>query len=226
MRDGGRPLARSLFRVGVGRMKVKLSGSFRRYFVALDGSKRLADRLGDQLPSLLQKYRFRSIDTASNEMRSVGWTLPDGRVPRSFEEHDPWFGRKLYLGLRIDVKRIPAGALKVRRAEAEAAERQEVGEKIPPARRREIHEQLQTDLLSRSLPSTSVCPVLWDTTEGQVLFGATAEAADAALRGLFRDTFEVSLQAATPATVPMRVGLSRAEQGQLEALLPVTFTGD
>lgn len=207
-------------------MKVKLSGSFRRYLVAHNRSPSLLERLRATLANTLQEYRFRSIDQASNEMRSVGWCTPDGQVPASFEEYDPWLGSALYVGIRIDQKRVPAGALKVRRLEAEAVERRDVGERIPPARRRELAEKIQSELLTRSVPTTSVHTMLWDVASAQLLFSSTAEATQQAFAGLFRASFEelgVSLVGLTAVSLPAHIGLPQDELRRLETAHPLSI---
>lgn len=175
---------------------VKRGGSFRRYQVAAEpGDARprsrkagLDPRSWKTLEKSFFEHRFRSIDAAGAPLSSVGWTGPGGRTPRDPSEIDPQVGRVLCLWLRMDVKRIPAGALKVRRMEAEARERAEVSERIGPDRRREIRTRIEQELLARVVPGSAVHQVLWDTASGLLLFSSTAEAANAAFRGLFRDT--------------------------------------
>jgi len=189
-------------------MKVKLSGSYRRYRISM--AVRARGTLSQRLPGILQEHRFRSIDSARGELQSVGWTAWDGCVPSSFEDLDPWLGSVLYLGVRIDQKRIPAGALRIRRLEAEAAERREVGERIPPARRREITEQIHSELTSRVVPSSAVVPMLWDVERGQLLLGSTAEATNGAFRTLFRASFETAAEHVTSASLPDQLDLPAA----------------
>jgi DNA recombination-dependent growth factor C len=182
--------------------------------------------LQQRVATLFQENRFRSIDAAANEMKSVGWTTPDGLVPASFEDHDPWLGNALYMGIRIDQKKVPAGALRVRRLEAEAAEHRHVGERIPPARRREIAEKIHSDLLTRCVPSTSIHTLLWDVQSGRVLFSATAEAAQAAFLGLFRATFEelvVKLVPLHAMSLPDHVGLTNEQHASVRTALPLTL---
>ena len=197
-------------------MKVKLSGSFRRYRVDSSSCELDPDPLQGDLPAALYEHRFRSIDGSSRQMRSVGWTAPDGLVPADFAEFDPWLGPMLQLGVRMDVKRIPGGALRIRKAEWEAAERRESGERIAPDRRREMAEKLESELLSRCVPSTAIYTMLWDTESGSMLFSATADAVNAAFRSLFRETFGRVAEVVDASGAAARFA---AAQGREDALL-------
>jgi hypothetical protein len=203
-------------------MTVKLSGSFRRYVVS--GRRRnVQPWLEENLVELLQKNRFRSIDSSAGQVQSVGWTTVEGCVPADFAELEFWYGPILMLGVRLDVKRVHAGALRVRRMEAEAVERREVGAKIPPARRREILETLQTELLRRSVPTCAVYRMLWDVAAGRLLFSATSDAVNTAFRSLFRDTFDLVAEGVTPASWPAQLGYGPEDSLRYEALQPAAY---
>src|SRR5688572_8483180 len=172
-------------------MRVRASGSFRRYQVdprsVEGGARRLRDE-GDALEKRLQQNRFRSIDAAGSEVSSVGWCRGDGTTPRSFVAEEQWLGKVFGAALRIDQKKLPAGALRVRRMEAENAERREAGERIAPARRREIVEKLESELMARMVPSTALLAAFWQPDRGQLLLNTTADGANVAFRALFRET--------------------------------------
>ncbi len=185
-------------------MRVRASGTFRRYYVDLRGFEGGARRLrddGEALEKRLQAQRFRSIDQAGSEVNSVGWCRGDGTTPRGFVAEDQWLGKVFGATLRIDQKKLPAGALRVRRMEAEAAERREAGERIPPARRREIVEKLEAELMARMVPSTALYSMYWLPERGQLLLNASADAANVAFRALFRETFELAPEPVPTATL-------------------------
>ena len=204
-------------------MKVKLSGSFRRYHADPQSCELDADPLQDGLAAALQQNRFRSIDGPTAEKESVGWTSLEGLVPASFEDFNPWLGKVLVLGLRVDVKRVPAGALKVRRLEREAAERGAVGDRILPDRRREILEELEGELLSRQVPNTSVAQVVWNTQTGHLLFSATGEALNIAFRAIFRETFGRAVELVVPAGEAELYAEERERMNAFEGALPGDF---
>src|SRR6185369_2041015 len=189
---GGRSSARALMECT---MRVRASGSFRRY--SADGRAVAGGlaKLRDDAAALEMRFhgqRFRSIDQAGSAVSSVGWTRGDGTVPARFDADELWLAGKLLVGaLRIDKKQLPSGALRVRRMEAEAAERRNAGERIAPARRREIVEKIEGELMARMVPSTAVHQMLWRAETGELLLNATSESANVAFRALFRETFEV-----------------------------------
>ena len=204
-------------------MKVRASGSLRRYVVdhrALEGGVRKLREEGAELEKKLHAGRFRSIDAAGSELSSIGWCRPEGTVPREWVAEDQWRGRVLGAALRIDKKQLPPGALRVRRMEAEAAERRNAGERIAPARRREIAEKLEGELIARMVPATALHTMLWDVEADAVLLNTTADGANIAFRALFRETFGVAPE-------PLTVGALAArfiEEKKLNALVPALFT--
>jgi hypothetical protein len=215
-------------------MRVRASGSFRRYAIdprsiakAIDGGARKLRDDGPALAKKLHAQRFRSIDQAGSEIASVGWCRDDGTVPREFVPDDHWFaagGATLGLVLRIDRKKLPPGALRVRRMEAEAAERKNVGERIAPARRREIVDALEAELTGRLVPSTALHRVLWNLGRGELLLDATADATDAAVRALLRESFDVAPEPLVTATLLARLAPAkpavRSERGGAGQLHP------
>jgi len=204
-------------------MKLKLSGSFRRYRADAEACELDPDPLDQGLGEAIQEHRFRSIDGVEGERESLGWTTLEGMVPASFEDFDPFVGSTLVLGLRADVKRIPAGALRVRRLEREAAERREVSEKILPERRREILEELEAELMKRVVPSTAIHQVVWDTKTGHLLFSATADGPNAAFRALFHDTFGRVAEPVEPAEEAERFAQKAGRLESFVGALPADF---
>jgi hypothetical protein len=198
-------------------MKVRASGTFRRYVV----DAREPDS-GAALAKRLHAKRFRSIDHAGSETSSAGWSRPDGTVPREFDADDARLGEILALWLRIDRKALPPGALRVRRMEAEAAERRGVGERIPPARRREIAEKIETELLARAVPATALHSLLWHSRRRELLFDGVAETTNVAFRALFRESFDAALEPLGTAALAARLapGKGAAKAGEV---LPATF---
>ncbi len=203
-------------------MRVRASGSFRRYLLdprgLAGGLKKLRDD-GEALEKKLHESRFRSIDRAGSEVSSVGWCRGDGTVPREFVAEDHWLGKVLAAPFRIDKKRLPPGALRVRRMEAEAAERREAGERIAPARKREILEKLESELMERMVPGTALQMMLWQPEQGRLLLNTTSDATNVAFRALFHESF-----AAAPE--PLSTALLAAQlvaEKKLAELVPAIF---
>jgi len=203
-------------------MRVRPTGSFRRYFVDPRGIAGGATRLREEVGALekrLHAKRFRSIDQAGSEISSVGWCRADGVVPHKFDGEEAWLAKALVAALRIDRKKLPGGALRVRRMEAEAAERRSVGERIAPARRREIAEKIESDLTARMVPSTAIHQMIWRPDRGELLLNTTADPANVAFRALFRETFELALEPLVTATLAARL----AGEKRIAELTPALF---
>jgi len=205
-------------------MRVRASGTFRRY--SADGRAVAGGlaKLRDDAAALEKRFhgqRFRSIDQAGSAVSSVGWTRGDGTVPARFDAAELWLAHKLLIGaLRVDRKQLPSGALRVRRMEAEAAERRNAGERIAPARRREIVEKIEGELMARMVPSTAIHQMLWRAEAGELLLNATSESANVAFRALFRETFEVAPEPLVTATLAARL----AGEKKIAGLVPAVFT--
>jgi hypothetical protein len=203
-------------------MRVRPSGSFRRYFVDPRAVQGGATRLREEISALekrLHSHRFRSIDQAGSEVASVGWCRPDGVVPHKFDGEEAWLAKVLVASLRIDRKKLPGGALRVRRMEAEAAERRAVGERIAPARRREIAKKIEGELIVRMVPSTAILQMAWRPDLGQLLLNTTADPANVAFRALFRETFDLALEPIVTATLAARLAGAK----RIEEAAPATF---
>jgi len=205
-------------------MRVRASGSFRRYLADGRAVAGGLAKLRDDAAALEKRFhgqRFRSIDQAGSAVSSVGWTRGDGTVPARFDAGELWLAHKLLVGaLRVDRKQLPSGALRVRRMEAEAAERRNAGERIAPARRREIVEKIEGELMARMVPSTAIHQMLWRAETGELLLNATSESANVAFRALFRETFEVAPEPLVTATLAARV----AGEKKIAGLVPAVFT--
>jgi hypothetical protein len=204
-------------------MRVRASGSFRRYSADVRAVAGGLAKLRDDAAALEKRFhgqRFRSIDQAGSAVSSVGWTRGDCTVPARFDADELWLARKLLIGaLRVDRKQLPSGALRVRRMEAEAAERRNAGERIAPARRREIVEKIEGDLMARMVPSTAIHQMLWRAETGDLLLNATSESANVAFRALFRETFEVAPEPLVTATLAARL----AGEKKVAELVPAVF---
>lgn len=198
-------------------MRVRPSGSFRRYFVDPRGLEGGATRLREETGALekrLHLRRFKSIDQAGSEVASTGWCRSDGVVPHRFDGEEAWLAKVLVASLRIDRKRLPSGALRVRRMEAEAAERRQVGERIAPARRREIAERIEGELVTRMVPSTAIHQMAWRPDRGELLLNTTADPGNVAFRALFRETFDLALEPIVTATLAARLAGRRIEEAR------------
>lgn len=171
-------------------MAIRPSGSFRRYLLAgfrpTAGDESLYERLLD--------HRFRSIDDQPVATPSVGWVKSGSFSSTDFRPETVSFGQTLLLRMRVDKKRLPANAVRVRLQQAVS----DLGGKTAKSARDALRGEIEKELLARTVPTTAVFDVYWRPAEETLLFSSTAAAAHDQFTTLFRETFNVTLLAATP----------------------------
>jgi hypothetical protein len=87
------------------------------------------------------------------------------------------------------------------------------------ARRREIVEKIEGELMARMVPSTAIHQMLWNAATGDLLLNTTSESANVAFRALFRETFEVAPEPLVTATLAARL----AGEKKVAELVPAVF---
>ena len=200
-------------------MEIRTSGSHRRYFVSDLAPKPTDEWIIDKL----NLHRFRTIDQASNETESFGWVTLSSPSSTRFSPEDIWLDKTLCLGIRLDRKRLPSQALNVRLVERLDEERAESDEPISRNRRREIREELEADLLRRTIPTTSLLQVIWNVPNGELLFSSTSAPANRALISLYAKSFSRTPVAAVPHTMAERTALPDAHRRRLGKIGPACF---
>ncbi|MFO0984034.1 MAG: recombination-associated protein RdgC [Planctomycetota bacterium] len=193
-------------------MRIKASGSFRRYYYegpALDDAEVL---------NHLARLRFRSIDHAHDAAVGAGWVTLRSPVDTHFDG-DVWHGTHACFAVRIDRKRLPKNALKVRLLERLMVEKG----KLNPQRKREIKDEILAELMPRLVPATSWHQVLWDRKHGVVYFASTSEEDNRQFLSLFRESFDAALLPLLPAMLAERVPLPPMMKGRLTTLVPTSL---
>ncbi|WP_028321530.1 recombination-associated protein RdgC [Desulfatiglans anilini] len=199
------------------------SASFTRYWV--EGT--VPREVMESLPPRVGRYAFRPFADDSDQEKSMGWVnimdLFDNVMGGLDYLKEPY----LALSLRVDVRRVPASALKqfCREAEEKVKAAEEIAF-LPRERRIEIRESVKRSLLHRSIPRTNVYDMVWRLTDGMVFFGAVNAALCDDFAALFYQTFGLTLQAVYPYALAARI-LEREKRslGALDALTPCLFTG-
>jgi DNA recombination-dependent growth factor C len=192
-------------------MRIKASGSFRRYFYH---GPALGD---DDLLARLTRLRFQDIDQQPTAAYA-GWITLRSLVDTHFDD-EIWRAHYACFALRIDRKRLPKNALKVRMLERLRAEPGKANQQ----RKRELKDQIIAELMPRLVPATSAHQVLWDRRRGEVYLGTTADDDHLQFLNLFRETFDTSLIPVVPATLADRISLAPALKARLGTLMPSTL---
>lgn len=147
------------------------SGSFTRFRVEGD----LPEDYLEEFPKRIARFSFRSIDEDSEQERSSGWVnildAFDNRMAAMEYLKEPCIA----LSWRVDVRKVPAKAVKQYCREAE--ERIKSSEKLEflsKKRRQEIKEGVQTILMKRAIPRSQAYDMIWNLQTGMVIFGAVS----------------------------------------------------
>ena len=208
------------------------SASFSRY--------RLTEPAPDQtireLHQRLKDHAFRDIDHTADE-RSWGWVSFEDMLDHRFGVAPPEKGEYAAFSLRLDTRRIPPAVLKKHYTLAlnqELAKAKEEGRKfVSKERKRELRENVQLALLSRTLPIPAVFDVAWNVSSGVVLFGSTRPKVQDLFTAHFTQTFDLHLELMTPRApgrVPARPRDRDAASGHralvLRGLSPADTLGD
>ncbi len=194
-------------------MPIRISGSYRRYLVA------------DLRPSpddvafyeTIRENRFRSIDEQAVAEPSIGWVTADTFSSSDFRPETVFLGRTVRLRMRVDVKKVPSNAIRVRLAEA----LDQMGGRIARSARAQLREEIEKELLGRSVPATAVFDALWRPDDESLLFSSTSNAAHDRFTTLFRETFGVTPVPASPTPLGEKVGAPEVTRERLLRIAPL-----
>jgi len=181
------------------------SWSFSRYFVIGD----LSEDYEKEFASAVERYAFKNMEEQSAEERRIGWAgihdMFQTRVDAMGFLNPPYVS----LTLRIDKKHVPPKALLRYTKEAEAAVREEEAlEYLPRARRLEIKDAVNLNLIKRAIPDSAAYDMVWNLETGIVMFGSANAKLGDEFSELFTKTFGLTL---TP-VFPYALGLSLLEK--------------
>jgi recombination associated protein RdgC len=168
----------------------------RRYRV----EEQVPHEVRDRYTEALQAWAFRPSADPVRRTDTEGWVSVHNLLDADFADSDTWlFDHYAVFALRVDRKVLPARlvrALLQKRVQAWSAEHGRP--RVPREVREEMQEQIEIDLLSRSLPRVQVYEVCWDLTGGWLLFHHLGEGANERFRTLFHRTFGLAPRVEMP----------------------------
>ncbi|MGD8385744.1 MAG: recombination-associated protein RdgC [Desulfobacteraceae bacterium] len=176
----------------------------------------------------ISRYAFRKLEEDSDQERTMGWVNILDELQVGFYGDEMFKEPYLALSLRVDVRSVPARALRQYCREAEEEVKSLEGlDFLNKKRREEIRERVRGQLLRRVLPRTSIYDMAWDLQGGVVLFGSTTPRICDAFSELFFNTFEFRLTSLYPYALAYQ---SLQDQGMDPAILdeaqPVLLAGE
>ncbi len=191
------------------------SGSFTAFHV----EGKVPDPRTGAFAEALASQRFRTIEHAASEERSVGWASPGDPTGDTHALEDMDLDAGIWLRVRFDHKKLPAIWLTIHRTEAERS----AGRKLSARERKDLKDDLSSRLLPRILPSVRLVDVLYDRKRELVLLFGTSNAVREEFVKLFFRTFATTLVPADAYQLAARAGLDRDTRAYLDEVAPVRW---
>lgn len=143
---------------------------------------------------------------------AFGWVAIHDPLVTDFDPTDLFFQQYLVVGFRFDRRAVPAKLawMERRRAESERRSEQDL-ERLSRATRREIKQDVESNLLARALPNPGLFECAWNLESETVYFTGKLKSARETFAALFRETFGVTPVPMIPYLAAERVGLAGAE---------------
>ena len=200
---------------------LKSSSSFTRFRITEPVPQSLWGEIADRL----KQHAFRDIDETSDE-RSLGWVSFEDMLDTQWREAPPQKGAYIAFSLRLDTRRVPPAVLKKHTAvamKAEEARNREQGKKyISRERKKELREQVELRLMTRTLPIPAEFNVVWNTADNMVFFASTQTKMIESFQEHFTKTFNLDLDQLTPYGLAAKI-LGDDGLAKLDRLEPTRF---
>ena len=171
------------------------TGSLTRFIV----EDPLPDDYMKKFPLMIARHAFRNLDEISDQERSTGWVNILDMFDNDFS--DMGFLKEPYIAMswRVDVRKVPANALKQYAREAEhKIQSMENLEYLPKGKKKEIREMTWLKLLKRAIPRSSTYDMIWNLETGLVIFGAVNRGLCDEFASFFLKCFDLRLESVFP----------------------------
>jgi hypothetical protein len=156
---------------------------------------------GEEFHKRLTEHRF--LPLMADEERAYGWVTADNLLVTDFNVDTVVRGEYAAFGLRTDQRRVNARLLRAHFDLEVGARLKAARDSGGPARlgrdeRKELREELQSEMLRQTTPSVDACTVLVHPRKRLVLVLSLAKRTNELVRLHFLDTFEATLSPLTP----------------------------
>lgn len=156
----------------------------------------LPDGAVGQLEDAIELQRFVPPASPASLETRAGWVSTSNMLDTDFKNLNDWlFNHYLFLALRIDKKVLPAKlfAAEVKRRQ-EAWKKEHNRPRVPGSVKEEMKEQVRIEMATRTLPQTTLVPVMWNLDANYVLIGTHSTAHVELVCKIFQRTFERVLE--------------------------------
>jgi DNA recombination-dependent growth factor C len=166
----------------------------------------LPDDYLEEFPKRISRFSFRNIGEDSDRERSAGWVnimdMFDNRPGAIEYLKEPCIA----LSWRVDLRKVPAKALKQYSREAEEKIKASEGlEFLSKKRRQEIREGVETVLMKRAIPRSQTYDMIWNLHTRLVIFGAVSNKLSDEFSEFFLQCFGLHLKAIFPYSMATQI---------------------
>lgn len=141
----------------------------------------------------VRSHSFKDIDDTLEEY-SIGWVSVAGMFDTDFASAPLAAGDYVVLSMRVDERKVaPAVLKKCVLKEEERLKRERQVPRLTRSALMAIKERVRNELVRKSVPVPAVYDLVWNLSDGTVLFFSTSKKALVLIEELFKDTFGLSL---------------------------------
>jgi len=148
----------------------------------------------------LTSHGYREPASAVRREETVGWVHAENLLNSDFTDMDRWLVEPYaHFALRMDKKVVPPALLKAHVTVAAERWCEEEGHSpCPRSVRTELRDQLEDDLLRRTLARPRTSEVVWNLSENWLLFQSFSERVNTIFARLFFQTFGLEVHPDNP----------------------------
>ena len=157
----------------------------------------------------VEERAFRDTDEdGMPKAEAFGWVAIHDPLVTDFDATDLFFQQYLVVGFRFDTRAVPAKLSWMERRRQEDVRRREQDlEKLSRDMKREIKQDVESNLMSRALPNPKLFECAWNLETEALYFTGKLKSARETFASLFRETFGVAPIPMIPYLAAERVGL-------------------
>ncbi len=176
----------------------------------------------------IEERAFRDHDEdGMPKQEAFGWVAIHDPLVTEFDASDLFFQQYLVVGFRFDTRAVPAKLSWMERRRQEDARRSEQDvEKLSRDTKREIKQDVESNLMSRALPNPKLFECAWNLETEAVYFTGKLKSARETFASLFRETFGVAPIPMIPYLAVERVGLADGVVDAVRGVEPSRLVAD
>lgn len=170
--------------------------TLRRFVVEGD----VSDDFRDTYRDALQDHAFRERPGAGVGEEVVGWCQVHNLLDTDFTDLNRWlYNHYVLAALRVDKKALPSKLFKAHLEKRVQAWCDQSGKtKAPRSVKDDLKEQLEIEMLERTLPKVATYEFCWNIADRWVVLHSTSERTCDLFRKKFRETFGLMLTPVSP----------------------------